>query len=417
MMLCAGCSREKSSTQSRDQGNRSGENATGVGAEPTETAPAGASTEPGLGSAAPAPPIFRPAARMGKLVEAASFGEYQPTGVAISRNGRIFVNFPLWSRNHQYSLAEVMKDGTLKPFPDESWNRWQQGDNPREHFVCVQSVYVDRDDMLWVLDPAGPNLGEVVSDGPKLVKVDLSNNRVAQTIAFDETVAPKRSYLNDVRVDTQSNFAYITESGQGAIIVTDLKTGQSRRLLDKHPSTKAEKDLAITIHGQQIKDSSGNPPQINADGIALDPQGQYLYYKALTGKTLYRIKTSALQDVGISEADLGKAVESLGQTMVSDGMIMDGGGQLYLTAMEQSGIVRYRPADKTMELVAQDDKLMWPDSLAISPDNELYVTDSQIQLMPRFSGGQDKHMSPYKLYRITGLQVLPMPAMPVVGMR
>ena len=36
--------------------------------------------------------------------------------------------------------------------------------------------------------------------GPKLVKIDLATNKVMQTIPLDEDVAPKRSYLNDVRL-------------------------------------------------------------------------------------------------------------------------------------------------------------------------------------------------------------------------
>jgi hypothetical protein len=34
-----------------------------------------------------------------------------------------------------------------------------------------------------------------------------------QTIPFDDTIAPPRFYLNDVRVDTKSGHAFITESG------------------------------------------------------------------------------------------------------------------------------------------------------------------------------------------------------------
>jgi hypothetical protein len=41
----------------------------------------------------------------------------------------------------------------------------------------VQSVVVDDQDNLWVLDPAAPKMQEIVEGGPKLVKIDLATNR------------------------------------------------------------------------------------------------------------------------------------------------------------------------------------------------------------------------------------------------
>jgi hypothetical protein len=76
----------------------------------------------------------------------------------------------------------------------------------------VQSVYVDPNDDLWIIDPAAPKMQEVVKGGPKLVKVDLKTNQVAQNIPFDDDVAPKKSYLNDVRVDPKASVAFITDA-------------------------------------------------------------------------------------------------------------------------------------------------------------------------------------------------------------
>ena len=104
----------------------------------------------------------------------------------------------------------------------------------------------------------------VVKGGPKLVKVDLSTNKVVQTIPFDETIAPTRSYLNDVRVDTKTGHAFITDSGAGAIVVVDLKTGQARRLLANHPSTKVELGAEIVVDGMKIIDpKTGKAPDVS----------------------------------------------------------------------------------------------------------------------------------------------------------
>ena len=152
------------------------------------------------------------------LEEVASFAKQQVTGVAVSAQGRVFVNFPFWSDDHTISVAEVV-DGKLRPCPDEAWNVKDGPVNKR--WVCVQSVVVDDQDALWVLDPASPKTEAVVKGGPKLVKVDLLANKVAQTITFDESIAPERSYLNDVRMDTKTGHAFITESGTGSIVVVN----------------------------------------------------------------------------------------------------------------------------------------------------------------------------------------------------
>ncbi len=201
--------------------------------------------------------------RAAELQEVASFPDQQITGVGVSaKSGRVFVNFPLWSDDHSLSIAEFV-DGQPRPFPNEDWNKPGE---PGTHHVCVQSVVVDDQDNLWILDPAAPKMQKIVEGGPKLVKVDLNTNQVVQTIPFGEDIAPSKSYLNDVRIDTKANTAFITESGKGAIIVVDLKTGKARRLLDGHKSTQFEKDVKITVDGKELLDQEKKaPPQIAAD--------------------------------------------------------------------------------------------------------------------------------------------------------
>jgi len=66
------------------------------------------------------------------------------TGVAVSREGRVFVNYPRWLENVPISVAEII-GGELRPFPDERWNNWNPSLPPQDYFVCVQSVHVSRD--------------------------------------------------------------------------------------------------------------------------------------------------------------------------------------------------------------------------------------------------------------------------------
>jgi len=340
-------------------------------------------------------------ANAAELQEVASFPNQQISGVGVSqKSGRIFVNFPNWSDDHTISVAEIV-NGAPKPFPNDEWNK--PGD-PASHFVCVQSVVVDDQDNLWILDPASPKMQGIVKGGPKLIKVDLGTNKVVQKIPFGDDVAPNKSYLNDVRIDSRNGKAFITDSGKGAIIVIDLKTGKSRRLLDGHTSTQPEKDMKLTVEGKQLIDQkTKSPPQIASDGIAFTQNEGYLYYHALTGHTLYRIRTADLLDEKLSEKDLESKVENVGDTPAPDGMLEAPDGSVYLTDIEGGAIVHWDPLSKNIEPVIADEQLLWPDTLSWGSHGELYVTASQIENMPRFNNGVSARTGPYKLWKITGL--------------
>lgn len=334
------------------------------------------------------------------LIEIPLFND-QATGIAISHQERIFVNFPRWDKDPLYSVAELLPDESLRPYPDNDWNRWglDEVNHPEAHFVSVQSLVIDSDDFLWVLDPASPGFKGVVPGGAKLVKINLNTDTVERVFPFGDLIAPNTSYLNDVRIDPAGDCAYITDSGTGAIIVVDLASGRSLRRLAGHPSTKAEPAYVPTIDGKELRDENGRVPQIHADGIAIDTAGEYLYYHALTAKTLYRIKTSVLKDPEVTEAQLADHVERVAETGAVDGMVMDAGNNLYLTALEENAIKRYRP-DGSIDIIVRDGLIQWPDSMDIAPDNYLYFTDSQINRMPRFNYGRDNRILPYKLFKI-----------------
>jgi sugar lactone lactonase YvrE len=316
-----------------------------------------------------------------QLVEVAT-SEYQWTGVAVSREGRIFVNYPRWSRAIPMSVGEVAPSCEVEPYPDGEWNEWEAGVSVGDHFVCVQSVYIDDDDDLWILDAASPMLQGVVAGGPKLVRIDLTRDEVVQTILFDSTIAGPSSYLNDVRVDTETKTAYITDSGAGAIIVVDLATRESRRLLGDHFSTMAEK-VTLTIAGNPL------PIKVHSDGIALDAEGEWLYYQALTGRNLYRISTRKLRDPLIAADELPAFVEHIGESGASDGLLF-ADGYVYLTSIEHNAIRRVDQGGE-VETVVQDSLLEWPDSFSRGPGGTIYVTTSRI--------GYPPHEQPYRLFK------------------
>lgn len=315
------------------------------------------------------------------------------TGIAVSSEGRIFTNFPRWSPSIPMSVAELDNDGNPIPFPNVEWNAWDpEKDDGREQFVCVQSVVIDGKNRLWILDPAMSIFHRGVLEGAaKLVEVDLTSNKIVRTIYFDASIAPRESYLNDVRIDTDNDIAYITDSGLGAIIIVDLAKGQSRRQLSDHPSVKAE-DVVLNIEGKEWLQPNGAKPQIHSDGIALTSDGKYLYYQALTGRRLYRIKTNYLQDPTMNDKSLGARVETVAESGASDGIGFDNHGNLILTSIELNAI-RALGEDRKIQTLAKDERLKWPDSVAMDSDGNIFVTTSQIHL-----GGQIEE--PFRILKL-----------------
>jgi sugar lactone lactonase YvrE len=323
--------------------------------------------------------------------------EFQLTGVTMSKSGRLFVNFPRWSDRYLNAVVEVNSDGSTKPFPDEQWNRWdRKKENAGKQFVCVQSVVVDDTGVLWVLDPAAPMMGPVVPGGPKLVAINLQNNRVSRIIPFGSEAVKTNSYLNDVRFDNQTNTAYITDSGVGAIVVLDLKSGKARRVLDGDPSVQADLNVQIVINGKAVL-ASGKPPQINADSIALSPDRQYLYFKPLTGDTLYRIKTELLRDPSLPSSKVSSSVEKIAKVFPTDGFWMDAKGNLYLSDLNHNG-VRRRPPEGKIEEIVSDPNLQWPDTFTEGPDGTIYVSASHINESPTFNQGKSARKQPYAVF-------------------
>jgi sugar lactone lactonase YvrE len=314
--------------------------------------------------------------------------EHQVTGVSVSEHNRIFVNFPRWTEDCAVSVAEVGKDGALRPYPDEAWNAWRNARKdelpPERHWVCVQSIVADGRGSLWVLDPAAPAQAHLVSGGAKLVQVDLAGDRIVRSIAFDEDAAPQGSYLNDVRFSNDGNYAFITDSGVvGAILVVDLGSGKAVRLLDGHPSTQMKKGLNVKADGQELRRPDGRGVEFSADGIALSDDGRWLYWQAIKGDTLYRIATESLTGKGMRGEDVGTDVEEFGRNGVSDGLLIPRGTNKMLLSAVEENAVKIRDLDAgpaaRPELLVQDERLRWPDTFAQGPDGTVYVTTSHIQ--------------------------------------
>jgi len=310
-----------------------------------------------------------------------TFGDdFRLVGIGVSAKGRVFATAPSSNVRSRFSMVEVdPKTGAVTPYPDAAWNNFSEQGNGKSEWVSVQALWVDKSDHLWALDSS---LSKVDQDRlpPKLVEFDLSTNRVIRQYDFKGVVSAKDS-LNDVRVDTLHDYAYLTNAGsKGSLVVLDLKSGEARQVLVGNRSTFADPSQHLMIGNEVALRPDGSVRATQADGIALSPDAQWLYFRPLIDHNYWRVPTSALRDAKLSEVDLAKKVEYLGSSVLSGGLIMDG-GTLYAGDLEHRTVVALTLApDRKLRskiLVSNPSKLSWADGFAIS-GGYLYIADSHL---------------------------------------
>ena len=346
---------------------------------------------------------------VGELETVATFDGPMPTGVTVSRSGRIFVNYPKWGDDVPFTVGEIV-DGQARAYPTQALN--DESDDQASVLVSVQSVVVDPRDRLWILDTGSPLFRPTSHGGPKLVCVDLATDTVQRTILFPESVALETTYLNDVRFDLrrgEAGMAFITDSsetGHNGIIVVDLASGESWRRLDDHPSTKAlpHHEMLPIVEGRPFMkrnpDGSTEPMKMGSDGIAIGHDGQRLYYCPLASRNLWSVSVDALIDRSVDDAGVATTVIDEGDKGGgADGLESDAAGNLYATNYEHNAILRRRP-DATWETIAHDPRLLWPDTLSVASDGYLYVNANQLNRQKTYQGGQDLRQKPYTMFRV-----------------
>ncbi len=338
-----------------------------------------------------------------ELIAVADLGRLRAVGLGVSSDNRIFVSFPNRTASNDYAVAEVV-GGKLLAYPDTAWNT-NVGDE-RKRFVNAQALHVDARDNLWVLD-SKPVSGPVVEQESKnsaegyfkLVKINLSTNRVEKEYYFD-SLDKRFSSLNDVNVDIERGVAYLSDPGLKAIVVLDLITGTSRTLLRDSFATKADPNVVLSYEGQPMQSPDGTLFKSDVNGIALTKDNRYLYFKPINKVNLYRIETRSLVDTRLDDIELASKVEDQGATTVSHGLIADAQDNIYMTSSLDYSVKYKTPGDGLLHTLVQDARLIWPDSLGVGNDGYLYITAAQYQRDPYWNNGREGTVYPYQLYKV-----------------
>ena len=324
-----------------------------------------------------------------------------PGNIAVGPDRRVFLTM------HQafepdLRLVELLPDGTTQPYPTEAWARAPSADGIG--LYSPLGLQVDPSGILWVIDnAAGVPRGE---GGPRVLAWDTRAEVLHRVIEIPAPASTASSFVNDLAVDRANEALYLADV-QGddgpAIIVVDLETGEMRRRLAGAGPLLHEADAPIIIDGRETRNpgptAEGVEHRAGLNPITVDPQGEWVYFGAMHGTSVYRIRTADLRDFGLSEDDLAARVERYGDKPVSDGITIDAAGNVYITDLNGKAIGITRP-DGTYEALVADEMMTWPDSVSAGPDGYVWVVINQLNLSRPLNAGVDESTPPYHVGRV-----------------
>jgi sugar lactone lactonase YvrE len=311
----------------------------------------------------------------------------EPVGnVAVNRDGRIFFTVHPEARPTGNKLLEYVR-GAAVPFPSAAAQA--------ELFDTVLGVAIDRYDRLWTIDHGNHGMREA-----RIVAIDLETNEVLRNQKLSPDVAPAGSFLQDLQVSADGNTIVIADASfwrkKPAIIVYDVETGNARRVLESHPSVSAE-DYVINNGGRTMEFLGGIVAlRGGIAGIALGKE--WLYYGAISGSGLFRVRLRDLRDERLPAAQLARRIERVGDKPLSDGMSIDLAGNVYITDVEHGSIFIVSPGGRLQTLIAAE-ILRWPDALSFGPGGYLYIADSALSELILQSREHIEAQGPYRIFR------------------
>lgn len=314
----------------------------------------------------------------------------EPIGnVAVSEDGRIFFTVHPESRPIGNKLLEWVR-GAAVPYPS--------GSVQPDLFTTVLGIVIDQQNRLWTIDHGNHGFGTA-----RLLAFDLDTGDVVHDHKFEADIAPSGSLLQDLQVSTDGATIFIADASlwrkKPAIVVYDIESRDARRVLESHASVETQ-NYAVRTPVKEMSFLGGLLSlKAGVDGIAIDAQGEWLYYGAINNDSLYRIKTSDLTNKKTAARKLGSLVERYSDKPLSDGLSTDLLGRVYITDVEH-GSVSVVDSDRHLTTLIRSPKIRWADALSFGPDGWLYIADSALPEQILQSAEHIRAQGPYYIYRL-----------------
>ncbi len=187
----------------------------------------------------------------------------EPLGnLAVSKDHRVFYSIHPESRPEKNKVYES-KNGKISLYPSDEF---------QEKFNTVLGLRIDRQGRLWTLDH-----GQHGFQSTKLMAFDLQSNEMVHEYVFHSDIAQWGSFFNDFTVSPDGKTIYIADVSffrkNPAIVIYDLETGKSRRVLEGHESVYPQ-DWIVRNRMKEMTFFGGIlalKPGI--DGITIDHKG------------------------------------------------------------------------------------------------------------------------------------------------
>ena len=312
-----------------------------------------------------------------------------PGNIAASADGRIFMSVHQFFGT-EHKVVEVLSDSSTVPYPNPEFSASL---NP------VFGIIVDEHNILWMLETAGGK-----DKAGRLIGWDTEKNQLYKIIYIALPNIPENSFINDIAIDRKHEAVYITDTAtpsNSALLVVDLNTGEVRRVLEGS-SVTAPENIPMIIDDREIM-LGGNSARIGANPITIDHNNEWVYFAAMSGESLYRVRTTDLLNQSLTDKQLEAKVERYSDKPISDGITIDDAGNVYITDITNNAVGVVNTQREYKILHTNDDLLSWPDGFANTDSSGMLVCSNQLHRSPVLNNGENASTGKYYILKFEAL--------------
>jgi hypothetical protein len=281
----------------------------------------------------------------------------------------------------------------------------------------VLGFHADANGILWILDGAkstekatGAGTVRPAALHAKYVGWDTKTNKLFKIIDLDAVTIPSSQH-NDFAIALKHGAQgtliladeAVGDANNAAIVVTDIATGTSRRVLhgDKHVIANPDPIRWVAQAGQP---AAAWGLGVGVDGITLDMNQEWLYFAPLSGYEMYRVRMTDLLNTTLSDEELSARIEFYAHKPYNGGLTIDKDNNLYLTEVGRHAIGIIPPDTREYRVYASDPEMIWPDGVTYLSDGHMYSGAAQLIQTGVFQSnatpmGTANNAPPYRIYR------------------